>query len=189
MKVRTKYTSKWFKNRKTITSCHRVWFNLRFLSVMFLFFIIKFAIPAFTLRFDPTLPPKPQLISMLKSFIFIISIPSYFFCRAVQYACQNDIDDTLLDKPTWHFAEIIPLKGIWVHRREAFLYNMRARRFKRAIRKSVAFAQTLEERRVRRFHRSNLPFSKKRKEAKEAAAKKKARRKKAKAWLKARGKR
>ena len=176
--MRTKYTRQWLKHRKELISIHRMWFNVRFINVLLLYCMIKCAMikyksPEWSDSNPPTLQDfyDLQLHLGLPTLLLIISIPGYFFCRAVQYACQNDIDDTLLDKPTWHFAEIIPLKGIWVHRREAFLYNMRARRFKRSIRNNVAFAQCLGKRRVRRFHRSNLPFSKKRKEAKEAAAK------------------
>ena len=90
-------------------------------------------------------------IELLGQLLSFIGIPIFFMCRAMQDSCQREIDDALLDKPTWHIAEIIPGKGIWVHRREAFLYYLRTRRFRRAIRKRVAFSLSLRQRRARRL--------------------------------------
>lgn len=177
----TKYTKKWIKHRREIAYLHRIWFNMRFINILLIYCMIKcvavkYKSPEWSDSNPPTLQHLYDLLyhSTLPTFLFVISIPCYFFCRALQHACQSEIDDFLLDKPTWHFAEIIPLKGIWVHRREAFLFYLRTRRFKLAIRNTVVFAQCLAERRARRFHRLNLPFSKKRKEAKEASTEKNA---------------
>lgn len=177
--LRTKYTTIWYNKRRQLTDSYKEWFYVRFIKITALTFqiwcIILIISVLMMCNFDDIYSKYLASKSISTSLVIILVLTIvHALCNEVQRGDQSYIDLTLLGDVTGHLFEFFPHKGIWVHRREAFLYNMRARRFKRAIRKSVAFPNTLGERRVRRFHRSNLPFSNKRNEAKKAAAKDKA---------------
>ena len=155
---------RWYECRQSLVDDYRAWFWARIVKVLAVLIVVgtfvtlthlsgemKLATAAFKdaqaagrdVRSDPDYKrhmangaaiPLPL---MLTSFVLsILLLPLLGMCQELQNTSQNSIDDFLLDKPTYHLAEIFPHKGIRTHRREMRVYKRRVRRFKRAIRKN-----------------------------------------------------
>ena len=161
--MRTKYTKTWVKNRRSLVSSYKTWIRIRNVKLR----IVACFIISIVLFFQTKEADKSEFINIrmlaAKSRL-CVALPLFAspilwsICQELQHSEQPYIDHTLLGRDTYHFAEFFPHTGIWVHRREAFLYGFRVRRFKRAIRKRVAFSLSLRQRRSKRFQEFKRRF-------------------------------
>ena len=154
--MRTQYTKKWVKNRKVLTSSYKTWIRIRNVKLIFVAcFIVGIVLFVQANEAKRSEFIDVRMLAAKMTFFscipFLASMILLAICKELQYSEQVYIDRTLLGKDTYHYAEFFPHTGVWVHRREAFLYYLRTRRFRRAIRKRVAFSLSLRQRRARRL--------------------------------------
>ena len=161
--MKTKYSKVWYKNRKELVSSYKTWIFVRNVKLIFIYFLIQSVILFFSIPEiddDANLYLQWQRLKVHGGIFLSFIIPAIVLsiCKETQHSEQCYIDDTLLGKETFHFFEIFPHKGIWVHRREALLYNLRAWRRKRVVRKRFVFSQCYLARLLQRIRRVMIPF-------------------------------